>query len=146
MPQWSSLPLLIVCDVCSTLDLSDCGSEDLFVCCLTYLINRPRVYNNNYFTESTKTHPRPHFTGLRHGTHTHTHLTLSHSHTHTLSHTHTQTLHTHVVLSSHLECIAITSFLTYFFLCFPAPCSCCHCISDTPLAELKMEKTITPQH
>lgn len=52
---------------------------------------------------------------------------------------HTET-HTHVVLSSHLERIAITSFLTYFFLCFPALRSCCHCISDTPLTELKMEE------
>lgn len=114
--------LVIGCDVCSTLDLSDCGSEDLFVCCLTYLISRPRVYNNNYFTESTKTHPRPHFTHPRH-------------------------THTHMPLSSHLERIAVTTFLTYFFLCSPAQCSCCHCISDTPRTELKMEKTIiTPQH
>lgn len=112
--------LLIDYDACSTLDLGDCGSEDLFVCGLTYLISRPRVYNNNYFTESTKT---------------------------SLYRPQARLRRTHTAHSSHLERIAITSFLTYFFLCFPAPRSCCHCISDTPLTELKMEKTIiTPQH
>lgn len=121
--------LVIGCDVSSTLDLSDCGSEDLFVCCLTYLISRPRVYNNNYFTESTKTHPRPHFTRPRHGT--------------LCEQTHTHTCRLVVIWNA----LLLLRSWHIFFLCSSAPCSCCRCISNTHCTELKMEKTIiTPLH